>query len=329
VRAVPALARTLMPYGCERTPGTLRVLLPRIYQTENGRGVVYPSGDFLPNWPPGFTGKGWRAWRARCIVELRAVGIGVAAIDCDVSPASSPDEVYAGRDSENRWPAATDYRDGDSVRVTVFVTTTDAFLTDTLRTVARSLPRLDDHSIRDANPPCGGWSAHSSQSGELYVVKGDPAGNSLYITPVSTRAPPVSRGAPMRCGPQEPRISDFTAFLLGGVGDMATEPITLCFSRCARSYVLDPARHTRGERAHIVFRVGDLRRDTRLGEYFMFRLVLDPAPPGLLPLVLVRSGNRWPTSGWSAKRTGPNTWDYMVIQSYAADDEVHVYLIVR
>jgi hypothetical protein len=215
------------------------------------------------------------------------------------------------------------------VRVRAFITSTGAFKTDTLRFIARDLPRLGDRSIRDHEPPCGGWSAHSSQAGELYVVKGDPGSQSLDVTPVSNRAPPVSRSASMRCGPQEPRITDFAAFLLGGVGDRATTPITLCFSRCARSYVLEPDRHTIAGPAQVVFRVGDLRADTRMGEYLMFRVELDPAPASVLPLVLIRSRNRWPTQAWIATRAGPNIWDNNVFQSYADDDEVHVFLIVR
>jgi hypothetical protein len=327
-RAVPALARTLMPYGCERMPGTIRVSLPRIHHTENGRAVIYPSGDFLANRPPDFTGKTWRSWKGRCILELRAAGVGVEAIECDISPASSADEVYAARGNENRWPASADYRDGDSVRVTVFATTTDAFGIDTLRTVVRGLRRLDVNSVRDSHPPCGSWAAYSSETGDLHIVQGDPTSNSLYITAVSNRVPPVPRDSTMRCGPQEPRTTEFAAFFLGGIGDTPTKPITLCFSRCARSYVLDPAGHTLAERPHVVFRMSDLRADTRMGPYLRIRLVLEPAPSAVLPLVVFRSGNRPPTSGWIARRAGPNMWDFTGLRESGGDDEIHVYLIV-
>jgi hypothetical protein len=327
-RAIPALARTLMPYGCERMPGTVRVVLPQIFRTENGRAVVYPSGDFLPNWPPGFTGRSWRAWRARCVLELRGVGADVAAADCDVSPTTPRDDRYAAYDSERRWPVTADYRDGDSVRITVFATTTDAFLTDTLKTVVRSLPRLDDYSVRDAHPPCGGWSMHTTETAELYVVSGDPTSNSMHITRASTRIPPVPRDTAMRCGPQEPRMKEFAAFLLGDLGGTATKPLTLCFSRCARPYVLDPARHTMAERAQVVFRPSELRADTRLGDYLMFRIVVEPTPASMLPLVVVQSGNKPPTLAWIGRRAGPNSWDYTVLRETQADDEVRIYLIV-
>jgi hypothetical protein len=324
-RTVPALARTLMPYGCERTPGTIRVMLPRVYQTENGRAVISPSGDFLANWPRGFAGKSWRAWKGRCVLELRAVGVGVGTPECEVTPAFSADEPFTER--ENAWPVSADYHDGDSVRVTVFATTTDAVGIDTLRTVVRDLRHLDAYSIRDPNLPCGGWAAYSSERGS-YIVLGDPTSNSLNITAVSNRVPPVPRNSTMRCGAQEPRTDAFTAFLLGDLGDRPTRPITLCFSRCARTYVLDPARHTVAERSHIVFRTSDLRAETRTGAALSFRLVLEPAPSSVLPLVVFRSGNQPPTLAWIAKRAGPNVWDYTVRSESEPDDEIHVYLIV-
>ena len=66
-----------------------------------------------------------------------------------------------------------------------------------------------------------------------------------------------------------------------------------------------------------------------MGEYLQLRIVLDPAPPNMVPLILIRSENRWPTLGWIAKRAGPNIWDYNVFRDSVDDDEVHVYLIVR
>jgi hypothetical protein len=300
-------------------------MLPRVYQTENGRAVISPSGDFLANWPRGFAGKSWRAWKGRCVLELRAVGVGVGTPECEVTPAFSADEPFTER--ENAWPVSADYHDGDSVRVTVFATTTDAVGIDTLRTVVRDLRHLDAYSIRDPNLPCGGWAAYSSERGS-YIVLGDPTSNSLNITAVSNRVPPVPRNSTMRCGAQEPRTDAFTAFLLGDLGDRPTRPITLCFSRCARTYVLDPARHTVAERSHIVFRTSDLRAETRTGAALSFRLVLEPAPSSVLPLVVFRSGNQPPTLAWIAKRAGPNVWDYTVMRESEPDDEIHVYLIV-
>ena len=330
---VPALARSLAPNGCERSPGTLRFVLPRVYHTEGGRAVLYPRGDFLASWPPGLEGDSWRAWQGRCVAEVPATRLASVEIDCAANPEYTDDEMRAWRNRRPQFGGGTPYRtykSGDSVRVTVLATTTEAYTTDTLRSVVRSLQELDEHSIRDPNLPCGGWSAHSTQDGEVYVVTGDPTSNWLHITQATTRPAPTPRG-PMRCGTQEPRTSEFTALLLGGIGDKATAPVTLCYSRCARTYVLDPARHTVAETAHVRFRFGDLRAESRVGEYLLVRIVVEPAPRAMLPIVIVRSQSRWPTSAWIARRVGSNAWDYTVTRGdgYAVDDEIYVYLIAR
>jgi hypothetical protein len=108
-------------------------------------------------------------------------------------------------------------------------------------------------------------------------------------------------------------------------------PITLCFSECARSYVLDPARHTLVARAHVTFRLADLRPDTRLGDQLTFRIAIEPPPTNLLPLVIVKSGKRWPPAVWIARPGDRGTWDYHLIRAngYPPDAEVHLYLIAR
>jgi hypothetical protein len=332
-RAVPALAGvSRAPFGCERTVGTLRIVLPDVHRTENGRAVVYPSGDHLPNWPPGYEGQSWRAWKSRCVADLPARPPGSVGVDCAVEPVYSRQEYseWSERRSHPVQGTPMPYADGDSVRVTIFATTREAYLTDTLHAVVRELPRLDAHAVRDRDSPCGGWSAHSQQGGELYVINGDPTSTSMYITAVTTGAAPPARAGPMRCGPQEPHTSEFAAFFLGDIGDKANTPVTLCFSECRRSYVLDPARHTLAERAHATFRRSDLRDDTRAGDQLMFRIVAESAPAGLVPLVLIRSGNRWPTVAWIARKVGENIWDYGVFGGgYPPDAEILIYFLVR
>ena len=95
--------------------------------------------------------------------------------------------------------------------------------------------------------------------------------------------------------------------------------------------MLDPARHTLVGHAHVRFRLTDLRPETRTGEQLQFLMVLDPAPANLLPLVIVRTGNRWPTSVWVGRRVGPNAWDYPVhnAEGDPRDTEVYLYLIAR
>ena len=335
-RTVPTLAGAgvLTWYGCGRDSVARRVMLPELYRTENGRIVVHPTGDDLPNWPPGYTGRSWRAWTARCVLQVPAGSGEGDRPTCGANPDVPWDEQAAwGKSLKEPVTGLPGGRPlGDSTRVTVFVTTSYAYLTDTLQITLGPLPRLDELAVRDPDLPCGGWSAHSAHdSGGVYVVTGDPRGTSMFLTPVASTAPPVSRSGVMRCGRQEPRTSDFAAFLLGDVERRASGPVTLCYSRCARSYVLDPDRHTLVDRAHIRFRLTDLRPDTRTGEQVQFLIVLDPAPANLLPLIIVRTGNRWPGSAWIARRVRPNAWDHPVIsaEGYPADTEVYLYLIAR
>ena len=213
--------------------------------------------------------------------------------------------------------------------MTLYVTTQGPYLTDTLHAVVTEIPRLDQHAIVDRDPPCGGWSAHSPKAaGDLYVIHGDPDATDLSLTKVQKTAPWDPHGAPMRCGSQSSQ-RQFTAFLLGDVGDRAAAPITLCFERCARSYVIDPARHTLATRAHVTFRLADLRPETRLGAQLLFRIAIDAAPTNLLPLVIVKSGNALPSSVWIAKPVDPGAWDHSVFSTYPPDAEVHLYLIAR
>jgi hypothetical protein len=228
-RTNPSLASraTLASGACQRVPGTLRVALPDMHRTENGRTVVNVSGDYLPHWPSGLDGRPWRSWQARCVAQVSEQRGKSVAMSCDVVPGEQPDEM-------RKWAA----------------------------------------------------------------------------TPQGAQ-------------------QEFTTFLLGDVGDRATAPITLCFENCARSYVLDPARHTLAAQAHLIFRLADLRPDTRLGAQLLFRIAIDPAPSNLLPLVIVKSGEGLPSLVWIAKPADPGTWDHSVFNTYPPDAEVHLYLIAR
>jgi len=332
-RTNPSLASraALASGGCERVPGILRVALPDGHRTENGRMVVNVSGDYLPHWPSGLDGRPWRSWQARCVAQVPEQQGESVATSCDVVPGEQPDEM---REWTGRWDRAARREPGgsnktDSLHVTLYVTTQGAYLTDTLRAIVPELPRLDQHAIVDRNPPCGGWSAHSpNAAGDLYVISGDLDDNDLYITQVQKTPPPDSHGATLQCTPQGAQ-HEFTTFLLGDVGDRATAPITLCFENCARSYVLDPARHTLAARPQVTFRLADLRPDTRLGAQLLFRIAIDQAPSNLLPLIVVKSGEGLPSLVWIAKAVDPGTWDHRVFSTYPPDAEVHLYLIAR
>ena len=319
-------------YGCERTPGTRRIVLPRVYRTENGRAVLRPSGDYLGNWPPGFDGRAWTAWRSRCVATVPAQGS--VWIGCWVEPDVSSEE-YAEY-WRNRWRPASnppaERSDGDSIAVRVIVTTRGAYQMDTLHAVLHAVPQLSARAMRDPRTPCGGrGAAYSLQnSSELYVLRGDPAGTELSVVPVTNGPAPAGSLSNPQCVPQKPRTTAFVTFLLGDVGDRANAPITLCFDECAWLNVLDPARHTLAERAHVQFRLSDLREETGANNQIIFRVQVDPAPADVRPLIVIRAGGRWYSSARFARAITANVWAYdNVIWSdgYPPDTEVHIYLI--
>lgn len=324
----------LAPYGCERSTDAARIVLPRVHRTENDRVVLYPSGDRLPDWPPGFEGRTYRAWSAHCVGDVPDHG--EVSIDCFVTPTLSQRDL-GRREREHKAAAVSaDVADADSLRVTVIAMARGAYQADTLHVVVRPVPRLNTAAVRDSIHPRGGWSAHSPQEGsELYVLQGSPSGTELQIVEVEPGpAPHGERTRSSRCGPGGLARGDFVAFLLGDVGDRARAPITLCFSdgaACSMSYVLDPDRHTLVERSHLTFRLSDLREDRRRGEQLVFRICTDPAPPGPMPLALVRANGRWQARAWIPRRVGPDAWEYGAIWEggYPPGTGVRLYLIAR
>jgi hypothetical protein len=119
------------------------------------------------------------------------------------------------------------------------------------------------------------------------------------------------------------------AFLLGDLGDRPNAAITLCFANCARSYTLNPSQHTLVDRAQFTFRLKDLREETRVGEQLRIRILVDPLPKDLVPMI--RIGDQTSGDFWIPNHISPNVWDYDVIYSggYSPDTVVHIYLVVR
>jgi len=83
----------LAPYGCERSVSRQRIIIPHVYRTENGRAVMFPSGDYLPNWPPDPAGRTWSNWSGRCVAMVPANGS--VWIDCELMPVYRPDDLGA------------------------------------------------------------------------------------------------------------------------------------------------------------------------------------------------------------------------------------------
>ncbi|MWO29257.1 hypothetical protein GQN02_24285, partial [Escherichia coli] len=108
-------------------------------------------------------------------------------------------------------------------------------------------------------------------------------------------------------------------------------PVVVCTGEppCAGWAELDPDRHLLVPRAHLRFRVAELREQTRVGDQLEMRLLVDPVPEGLTPLVLIRGRGQAPTSLWPAFRTELGVWDLKLTYDphLPADSEVSIYLV--
>jgi hypothetical protein len=139
-------AYPVAPPGCEREPGTSRLMLPRVHATESGRVVLFPSGDDLASWPGGSPGRAYAAWNGRCVAQLHdARPLSVA---CTVMPVLTAD-VRADllRDDARRraWlgrPASRTPSAVDSVSMTALFAMNGAGAVDTVRSTRQPLPRL-------------------------------------------------------------------------------------------------------------------------------------------------------------------------------------------
>jgi hypothetical protein len=317
--------------SCERTPGTIRLFVTRLYRTEQDRIVLYAAGDYLADWPPGFGGRTYAAWSSRCVARVPAGA--PAWVNCDISPRYDPSDFRRtlSRSQPPRW-----YHDGDSIRVTVVAMTRGAFQSDTLRTVVHRLGRLSQSAVMDdQGSACAWtWSAFTGQrDGELYVVKGALGEREdFYVTEVRhDTAPALPPGA--RCMRKRQDDATLALFILGDIGDPIRSPVRFCTGQplCSHQYELDPARHTLAKRAHLRFRVADLRPESRTGNQLVFRITVDPVPEGLIPLVLIRSARWAGPSIWPARRIGLDTWEYGVTYDpeYPSDAEAAIYLVAR
>jgi hypothetical protein len=314
---------------CERNPGSLRLFMPRVHLTEGDRVVVSPAGDFLSDWPPGFYSATYPSWSSRCVVTVPAHAR--ASVDCTIEP---PYLSAAGRSQWERVPQPKWYIPGDSIRLSVIAMTYGAFQSDTLRAVVHRLPRLSQSALLVSRTECANsWAAYTAQDvGALSVVSGDISDmGTLRITEVYHTAVPRARAD--RCAASTSRDSVFALFVLGDVGDTVRSPITFCMGNpiCTIHHQVDPRKHTLVDRAHVRFRLADLRADTRVGDKAVVRIYVDPVPEGLMPLIVLRRGKRVPDSIWVMRRVGLDCWEFAVNYGPAlpAESEFAVYLVAR
>ncbi|MEP6834495.1 MAG: energy transducer TonB [Gemmatimonas sp.] len=322
------------PLGCEKSVSALRVILPRLIRTENGRVVFSPSGDYLPNYPIGVNGRSWKGWGARCVANVKA-DKSVSA-DCDISiddpeyPAYAMQSVLAMR----RKAAAAESGAAvgkDSIPITAVVTTSLAFQNDTLHAATVNIPDIRQNALTDSLMPCGGYAAFTQQdSAELIVIHGDLTARELNVA-LAQRKPVRTLFRSTSCAAQSASPAKFAAFFIGGLGDRVTAPVTLVYSNEAKPFILDPARHTLAAKPHLTFRVSELRADTRIGGAVIMRLRIPPEESrNVIPIVIMQSSSGdWRYATAVLRPVSAGVWDFRSRGGYSNDATVSVYLIRR
>lgn len=312
---------------CADAPDLVRLELPRLHRLEEGRVMLDVRAMQLPRWPFDFESRAWERWHARCLGASRAGAS--ATMTCSVEPITSQSELASWYAEQDRRPTTRRGNEGDTVTVTVLARSTNAFGIDTLRAKIASIPRLAERAIRDTAPICDSWSVWAPGDSETFVVYGDLADLSLRVTRANPTAAPNEALPTGMCSRPEGRAPHLTAFFLGGLGRRPRAPVTLCLSTCGRRYVLDPAQHTIAEHPHVRFSAASLRnRPTRERDQLNFRVLVDPDFEGVVPVVIVREGERDPVTAHLMRDLGGGTWDWPVhIIGSWAQREVLIYLI--
>lgn len=318
---------------CVDTAERVRLALPRVQRVEDGGAIVDMAGAQLPRWPFDFEARSWERWRARCVGDVHEGA--PADIECDVAPAVPPEESWAWyreqRRERQRPPARTPTRDDEPVTLTIVARMSNAYGVDTLRATVEHVPRLAERAVRDAGPLCNRFSAWAPGDSGTMVLYGDFAERSLRVARTNPRAAPVEREG-TDCPSLKGRAPSLSAFMLGGIGTRPRAPVTLCVGSCARRYVLDPERHVLAERPHLRFTVDSLReRPRRDRDALRFRVIVDPVPEGLVPLVIVDDPRAWGPAAWLMHDLGGGVWEWRVHygDGWMSPRSVLIYLVRR
>lgn len=318
----------VLPPGCERQPGALRLFLSSEHRTEGNRVVVSAAGDYLADWPPGYRGATFPGWSGRCVMDVPSGA--PSRVHCDIHPR------YTFRSGPRPWdrsPAPKWYQPGDSIHVTVVARMRDAFQADTLRASLQDLRRFRQSAVLDSRSDCTtAWGAFTQQdTAELYIVSGSLEGPSRFdVTRVRHGPPPPRpRGHACRGAAGD---SLFAVFFLGQLGDSVRAAVTFCAGRplCTGQYEVDPARHAMAVQPALRFRIQDLREKTRVGDQLDFRIYVDPVPEGLIPLVIVRHPGM-PMHSMAVGRVELGAWEFAATYGpgLPADSEILIYLVAR
>lgn len=287
-------------YGCERTAEPLRIILPPIRRSEEGKVVFETGGDFLPNYPLNANGRSWRGWKARCngaIPERMPI-----TLDCEIGVGEPYIEWsnWYRDEQQNRARALQNARTsrpgGDSTWITALVATDGGTQRDTLRATFASIPMITERAVNDTLAPCGSSAAFTSQSdsADVWVIHGNPyrylnAGGMQITLAKRTSAPQTQRER--TCFPEKAHMAKFAAFIAGGMGGKATAPVTLQFSNEKDPYIIDPAKHTIAQQPHLTFRISDLKAETRNGKNLHIILRVGPERPSMIPVIVFPDAN--------------------------------------
>lgn len=330
-RVLAAQVDASLASTCVDAADRVRLTLPHVQRIEDGGAILETRASQLPRWPFGFDARAWARWRARChgVVHDHAP----AMMECDVQPDVPPKEIWDWYGEQRREvprpPARRPTRDDEPVTLTVIARMTNAFLLDTLRATVGEVPRLDARAVRFAGPLCDRWSTWLPGDSSVIVLYGDMGDRSLRVTRTNPRAAPAARGRPS-CPALEDRAPTLAAFMLGGIGARPSAPVTVCVGDCARRYVLDPQRHLLAERPHLAFSSASLREPSRSDrDALQFRVIVDPEPEGIVPLVVVDEPNAWAPAAWLMHDLGGGVWDWRVHYSdgWPSGRRVLIYLV--
>lgn len=318
--------------GCAGSEGVRHIHLSRAHATEGHRVVVTAQGDHLAHWPPGFNGRAFPLWTARCVSVTPPDR--PAAPRCAIRPLSDLNRVL-GPQPPPAPPLPFHRGDrprGDSLLVSLIAKTTGSFRNDTIQLVVPALPSLLRRSLQDTARPCGIPRAYAPPHADsLFLVHGILGSQMLEVLPVlAGTAPPAAAELPP-CAAALPDSLPFITFLLGDLGAPATSPVTLCFVWCDRAYRLVPDQHTVVERAQIRIRIGDLSAGARDGGPLEFRLHLFPIPAHLVPYVAIRQEGRRPRMLRRLRLVTSGVWgdSFGEAMGYFPDTEVLIYLFAR
>lgn len=324
IDAVPANA-------CVDTVDRVRLLLPLVQRVEDGGAVFQMAGAQLPFWPFHFETRAWARWRARCAGIVRDDA--PASMECDVTPDVPSGELtewYLRQPRDGRRaPPRRPTRDDEPVTLTVLARMSNAYGIDTLRATVMQVPSLSERAVRDAGPLCNRYSAWAPGDSGIFVLYGDLGDQSLRVARTNARVAPQEAPDPT-CAALTDREPTLAAFMLGGVGTRAREPVTLCVGSCARRYVLDPERHMLAERPHLSFSIASLtEQPQRERDNLELRILVDPVPEGLVPLVIIDDPRAWAPAAWVMYDLGGGVWDWRVhyTDAWTRARRVLVYLV--